>query len=126
MVSLYSRKLMYTIKFSASTDGDPSNISKSKINGASTLTSTVSFDQAHSPLVSMAAQHPSVMAVANKPIYKESRLHIPTKKQLVDPFRHGHIEGGVGYRQTVVVRSYEVGADKTATLETILNLLQVF
>ncbi|KAJ8492749.1 hypothetical protein OPV22_014470 [Ensete ventricosum] len=35
------------------------------------------------------------------------------------------VEGGVRYRQTVVIRSYEVGPDKTATLETILNLLQI-
>lgn len=54
------------------------------------------------------------------------RQNIPTKKQLVDPHRQGIIvEGGVGYRQTVVIRSYEVGADKTATLDSILNLLQV-
>ncbi|XP_061957327.1 palmitoyl-acyl carrier protein thioesterase, chloroplastic-like [Populus nigra] len=53
------------------------------------------------------------------------RQNIPTEKQLVDPFRQGIItEGGVRYRQTVVIRSYEVGADKTATLESILNLLQ--
>ncbi|KAL9456837.1 hypothetical protein AB3S75_005961 [Citrus x aurantiifolia] len=53
------------------------------------------------------------------------RQNIPTKKQFVDPYRHGLIiEGGVGYRQTVVVRSYEVGPDKTATLESILNLFQ--
>ncbi|XP_027364775.1 palmitoyl-acyl carrier protein thioesterase, chloroplastic-like [Abrus precatorius] len=53
------------------------------------------------------------------------RQNIPTKKQLVDPHRQGLIvEGGVGYRQTIVIRSYEVGADKTATLESILNLLQ--
>ncbi|KAK9276071.1 hypothetical protein L1049_005602 [Liquidambar formosana] len=53
------------------------------------------------------------------------RQNIPTKKQFVDPYRQGLIiEGGVGYRQTVVIRSYEVGPDKTATLESILNLLQ--
>lgn len=57
---------------------------------------------------------------------EQSRQNIPTKKQLVDTHRLGVItQGGVGYTQTVVVRSYEVGADKTATLETILNLLQV-
>ncbi|KAJ6375847.1 hypothetical protein OIU77_000751 [Salix suchowensis] len=56
---------------------------------------------------------------------KKGRQNIPTEKQLVDPFRQGFItEGGVGYRQTVVVRSYEGGADKTATLESILYLLQ--
>jgi fatty acyl-ACP thioesterase B len=58
-------------------------------------------------------------------VENSQRQNIPTKKQLVDHHRQGLIvEGGVGYRQTVVIRSYEVGADKTATLESILNLLQ--
>ncbi|KAJ1271222.1 hypothetical protein BS78_06G112300 [Paspalum vaginatum] len=53
------------------------------------------------------------------------RQNIPTEKQVVDPFRQALIvEGGVRYQQTLVVRSYEVGPDKTATLETVLNLLQ--
>ncbi|KAI3467033.1 hypothetical protein Pfo_023696 [Paulownia fortunei] len=56
---------------------------------------------------------------------QQIRQNIPTKKQLVDPYRQGIIiEEGVGYRQTVVIRSYEVGPDKTATIESILNLLQ--
>ncbi|KAL2546239.1 Palmitoyl-acyl carrier protein thioesterase [Forsythia ovata] len=68
----------------------------------------------------------SVDAEANVYITKEQfRQNIPTKKQLVDPFRQGVItDEGVGYRQTVVIRSYEVGPDKTATIESILNLLQ--
>jgi fatty acyl-ACP thioesterase B len=54
------------------------------------------------------------------------RQNIPTDKQTVDPFRQALIvEGGVRYQQTLVVRSYEVGPDKTATMETVLNLLQV-
>ncbi|XP_051146064.1 palmitoyl-acyl carrier protein thioesterase, chloroplastic-like [Andrographis paniculata] len=53
------------------------------------------------------------------------RQNIPTKKQFVDPYRQGIItEEEALYRQTVVVRSYEVGPDKTATIESILNLLQ--
>lgn len=57
---------------------------------------------------------------------EEIRQNIPTRKKLKDPHRQGLItQGGVGYRQTVVIRSYEVGPDKTATLESILNLLQV-
>ncbi|MBA0862926.1 hypothetical protein Goshw_014346 [Gossypium schwendimanii] len=53
------------------------------------------------------------------------RQRIPRQKLLVDPYRQGLItERGVGYRQTVVVRSYEVGPDKTATLESLLNLFQ--
>ncbi|KAK6134230.1 hypothetical protein DH2020_032035 [Rehmannia glutinosa] len=56
---------------------------------------------------------------------QQIRQNIPTKKQLVDSYRQGIIiEEGVGYRQTVVIRSYEVGPDKTATIESILNLLQ--
>lgn len=54
------------------------------------------------------------------------RQRIPSQKQMVDPNRQGLIvEGGVGYKQTVVIRSYEVGPDKTATLEAIFNLFQV-
>lgn len=57
---------------------------------------------------------------------ERSRQNIPTEKQAEDPFRQAQIvEGGVRYQQTVVVRSYEVGPDRTATLETLLNLLQV-
>ncbi|CAN6727766.1 unnamed protein product [Malus baccata var. baccata] len=56
---------------------------------------------------------------------QQARQNIPTTKQSVDHFRQGFsIEGGVGYRQRVVIRSYEVGPDKTATLESVLNLLQ--
>ncbi|XP_016443002.2 palmitoyl-acyl carrier protein thioesterase, chloroplastic-like [Nicotiana tabacum] len=51
------------------------------------------------------------------------RQNIPSKKQLVDIYRQGLIVEGA-YRQTVVIRSYEVGPDKTATIESILNLLQ--
>ncbi|XVF44247.1 hypothetical protein PTKIN_Ptkin02bG0105100 [Pterospermum kingtungense] len=56
---------------------------------------------------------------------EQIRQRIPTQKQLVDRYRQGLIiERGVGYRQTVVIRSYEVGPDKTATLESLLNLFQ--
>ncbi|XP_060215791.1 palmitoyl-acyl carrier protein thioesterase, chloroplastic-like [Lycium barbarum] len=51
------------------------------------------------------------------------RQNIPSKKQLVDTYRQGLIVEGA-YRQTVVIRSYEVGPDKVATIESILNLLQ--
>ncbi|KAJ8492760.1 hypothetical protein OPV22_014481 [Ensete ventricosum] len=71
----------------------------------------VAYAVAFNPATSLAAE--------------QIRQSVPTEKQLTDPFRQGLIvEGGVRYRQTVVIRSYEVGPDKTATLETILNLLQ--
>ncbi|PKA63803.1 Palmitoyl-acyl carrier protein thioesterase, chloroplastic [Apostasia shenzhenica] len=36
----------------------------------------------------------------------------------------GFIEKRFVYRQTFVIRSYEIGPDKTATMETLMNLLQ--
>ncbi|KAK6921669.1 Acyl-ACP thioesterase [Dillenia turbinata] len=74
----------------------------------------------------VATTYNSVTSTENGHVSEEQiRQNIPTKKQFVDPFRQGLIiEGGVGYRQTIVIRSYEVGPDKTATLESILNLLQ--
>lgn len=39
---------------------------------------------------------------------------------------HGKfVEERFVYRQTFVIRSYEIGPDKTATMETLMNLLQV-
>ena len=43
-----------------------------------------------------------------------------------DAFRLGKfVEGRLVYRQQFVIRSYEIGPDRTATMETIMNLLQV-
>lgn len=40
---------------------------------------------------------------------------------------HGKfVEDKFVYRQTFVIRSYEIGPDKTATMETLMNLLQVY
>ncbi|KAM7257061.1 hypothetical protein ACFE04_012802 [Oxalis oulophora] len=46
-------------------------------------------------------------------------------RQVADRYRQGmEIDGGTGYRQIFVVRQFEVGADKNATIECILNQLQ--
>ena len=43
-----------------------------------------------------------------------------------DAFRLGKfVEARLVYRQQFVIRSYEIGPDRTATMETIMNLLQV-
>lgn len=45
---------------------------------------------------------------------------------LADQLRLGSLtEDGLSYKEKFVVRSYEVGSNKTATVETIANLLQV-
>lgn len=44
----------------------------------------------------------------------------------VDSFKLGRfVEDRFVYRQAFVIRSYEIGPDKTATMETLMNLLQV-
>lgn len=45
---------------------------------------------------------------------------------LIDPFGIGKIvEDGLVFRQNFSIRSYEIGADKTASIETLMNHLQV-
>lgn len=46
---------------------------------------------------------------------------------LVDPFGLGKIvQDGLVFRQNFSIRSYEIGADRTASIETMMNHLQVF
>lgn len=45
---------------------------------------------------------------------------------LVDPFGLGRIvQDGFVFRQNFSIRSYEIGADRTASVETLMNHLQV-
>lgn len=54
-------------------------------------------------------------------LIKDSDIDAPAHSSL-----HGNfVEGRFVYRQTFVIRSYEIGPDKTATMETLMNLLQV-
>lgn len=44
----------------------------------------------------------------------------------VQPYMSGKfVEGQFVFRQTFIIRSYEIGPDETATMETLMNLLQV-
>uniref|UniRef100_A0A1D1Y4G4 Acyl-[acyl-carrier-protein] hydrolase n=1 Tax=Anthurium amnicola TaxID=1678845 RepID=A0A1D1Y4G4_9ARAE len=96
-----------------------------KINGASTAVPPATKLVAGPGQAPVGFAPPAVEAAQVAGTGHGGRQNIPTQKQTSDPFRQGfNIEGGVGYRQIVVVRSYEVGADKTATIESILNLLQ--
>lgn len=98
----------------ASYDPNKKSLNNIKINGTSTKSTTTA-----STLSSVYTENGYISE-------QQVRQNIPTTKQSVDHYRQGmSIEGGVGYRQRVVIRSYEVGPDKTATLESILNLLQV-
>ena len=97
-----------------------------KING-STSTRPIKLDALNEIVGVVKASTSFVTILENGHISKERiPQRIPTQKQLVDPYRQGLIiERGVGHRQTVVVRSYEVGPYKTSTLESLFNLFQV-
>ena len=48
------------------------------------------------------------------------------RPSLAERLRLGSLlEDGLSYKEIFIVRSYEVGINKTATVETIANLLQV-
>lgn len=52
----------------------------------------------------------------------------PSSKDDGDAFGFGlgkFVERKLVYRQQFVIRSYEIGPDRTATMETLMNLLQV-
>ncbi|KAG8366679.1 hypothetical protein BUALT_Bualt17G0104600 [Buddleja alternifolia] len=121
----FSHKLPFCTQCSTNQSGQKPNKHKLqclKING------TKSFSPSKVDLLSQdhGIAITSVDTDENVHVFEQQvRQQIPTKKQLVDPYRQGMIiEEGVGYRQTVVVRSYEVGPDKTATIESLLNFLQ--
>ncbi|XP_059658366.1 palmitoyl-acyl carrier protein thioesterase, chloroplastic-like [Cornus florida] len=112
-----------TIRCSSTRDShDPGkqNLNKTQVNVASSVSTTKVNVMSQVNRVSITPMPENGHVTA-----EQIRQNIPTKKQFVDSFRQGLIiEEGVGYRQTVVTRSYEVGPDKTATIESILNLLQ--
>ncbi|KAF5745229.1 palmitoyl-acyl carrier protein thioesterase chloroplastic-like [Tripterygium wilfordii] len=103
-------------------DRNECNLNNVRVNGTPTRPANV--DRLKQ---SAAAATTTLTAVGENGCISRERIrqNIPTKKQFVDPHRQGlMIEGSVGYRQTVVIRSNEVGPDKTATIESILNLFQ--
>uniref|UniRef100_A0A9I9CL49 Acyl-[acyl-carrier-protein] hydrolase n=1 Tax=Cucumis melo TaxID=3656 RepID=A0A9I9CL49_CUCME len=120
----FSCPVPYVIRCSTAKEGNDSNkLRYAKVNGAI----IGSISEADLLSQSVRASRALVPSVAENGCFvkEDVRQKIPTKKQLVDPHRQGLIiEGGVGYRQTVVIRSYEVGPDKTATVESVMNLLQ--
>ena len=55
----------------------------------------------------------------------DTMLNVDSDESLKN-FKLGRfVEKRLVYRQTFVIRSYEIGPDKTATMETLMNLLQV-
>ncbi|XP_071697130.1 oleoyl-acyl carrier protein thioesterase, chloroplastic-like [Rutidosis leptorrhynchoides] len=67
------------------------------------------------PVAAVTGKHPNGVAVDLK----------EDKKSLAEQLRLGSLtEDGLSYKEKFVIRCYEVGINKTATVETIANLLQ--
>jgi len=104
--------------------------SLSSINTSSSFSSKQSFNLKANEVVMKTKRFnlnaSSVMTeVATKKVDPIKAAPSTVQRLVADRYRQGTaIQGGVGYRQTVVIRSSEVGADKNATVECILNLLQ--
>ena len=57
---------------------------------------------------------------------KTSSVSVGLEESLADRLRMGSLtEDGLSYKERFIIRCYEVGINKTATVETIANLLQV-
>lgn len=69
------------------------------------------------------------MAAAILTVEKQKRVDDDTAQSnsaVLDTLRRGKlVENDLVYRQTFVIRSYEAGFDKIASIETITNLFQV-
>ena len=58
---------------------------------------------------------------------KQDALKLESKEIPLDVLGKGRlVENKLVYRQIFVIRSYEVGFDKTAPIETMTNLFQVY
>ncbi|GLT69238.1 hypothetical protein SLA2020_414050 [Shorea laevis] len=94
------RKRSLSVIASASTPGSIDTINGRKIN--------IGINGAEAPFM------------GNKNTINESGVDAPFHAVLLGRF----VEDRFVYRQTFIIRSYEIGPDKTATMETLMNLLQ--
>ncbi len=76
-------------------------------------------------LVAMA--NVALLAVEKKQQQQITSIAAGKTEVPVDALRQGRlVEARLVYRQTFVIRSYEVGVDKTASIETLMNHFQVW
>ncbi|XP_009604399.1 oleoyl-acyl carrier protein thioesterase, chloroplastic-like [Nicotiana tomentosiformis] len=95
------------------------------INPKKTINSLIFFNftprRQKSLLSASVARTSSIMAVATN----EQKKEVAYEPSLADRLRLGSLtDDGLSYKEKFIVRCYEVGINKTATVETIANLLQ--
>jgi hypothetical protein len=92
---------------------------------AADLESYVQNPAMQAVLVAMA--NVALLAVEKKQQQQITTIAAGKTEVPVDALRQGRlVEARLVYRQTFVIRSYEVGADKTASIETLMHHFQVW
>ncbi|KAJ4968985.1 hypothetical protein NE237_015686 [Protea cynaroides] len=79
------------------------------------------------PICSSSSTSPSLSVSRVSALAVSERSNSPANGSvtLTDPLRLGTLsEDGLSYKEKFIVRSYEVGINKTATIEAVANLLQ--
>jgi hypothetical protein len=109
--------------------GEMSNNKTLSSSTTTTHTKTTTFEELHSKHAGFNAVLGAIasfaLAVEKQ---RQSEQLLADKKDLsaAESFRQGRlVEGRRVYRQTFVIRSYEVGVDKAASIDTFMNHLQV-
>lgn len=139
--SFSGRGNLFLPKASAHVQGSTRKINGSRVKGANTGGNKA--EDAASDALSTVVQPTALEVYEKSPAFravlaaiasvalaaeKQRRLEqISGKTQVpVDALRQGRlVESRLVYRQTFVIRSYEVGADRTASIETLMNHFQV-
>ncbi|XP_024017746.1 palmitoyl-acyl carrier protein thioesterase, chloroplastic [Morus notabilis] len=88
--------------------------------GRSTPHSVDSINEKKVNGINVGDKSPLVIGNKKNEILKDGSIDTPIHAYLLGQF----VEDRFVYRQTFIIRSYETGPDKTATMETLLNLLQ--
>jgi len=138
--SFSGRGNLFLPKASAHVQGSTRKINGSRVKGANT--GGHKAEDAASDALSTVVQPTALEVYEKSPAFravlaaiasvalaaeKQRRLEqISGKTQVpVDALRQGRlVESRLVYRQTFVIRSYEVGADRTASIETLMNHFQ--
>ncbi|KAH9570165.1 hypothetical protein CY35_02G027000 [Sphagnum magellanicum] len=108
--------------------GEMSNNKTLSSSTTTTPTKTTTFEELHSTHAGFNAVLGAIASfalAADKQRRSEQLLADKMDLSAAESFRQGRlVEGRRVYRQTFVIRSYEVGVDKAASIDTFMNHLQ--
>lgn len=119
--------------------GDKKNMAVARLGYYPSLNCAIKPKQPSLLVIASASTPPSIDTINGKKVhginfgeapFRSNKYSDSAKESCVDAPLHAvllgrFVEDQFVYRQTFIIRSYEIGPDKTATMETLMNLLQV-